>query len=277
MTHQEVQQGEFVERYVRHRLAPDERRAFQEHYFACEECFEQVQTTARFVAGVRQAARQGVLAESVVEPWWAALFKPALGFAVATAAVLAVTFGWLLFKQNSMSHQELAIQQTPTPHPTITSSITPGITPGATATPTTSPLLGERPKLQNQPDLLAQNRPPQTPDLTPGKPPVVFLDSERDASSGGNQLTIPAHAVSAILRIEVEPNSSHSSFQFQLFDNAKRLITTATSGKANARGAVSASVPANLLQTGKYVVKCYGLREGQRELVGEYKLQVQKP
>ncbi|MBI1763847.1 MAG: zf-HC2 domain-containing protein [Acidobacteria bacterium] len=270
MTHQEVQQGEIVERFVRRQLTPDERRAFQEHYFGCEECFEQVEMTARFVAGVRQASRQGLLAESVAERWWpwrVVLFKPALGFAVATGLALAVAFGWLLFKQNSAPRQELAIQQTPTPTPH------PAVTPGTTSTPTP----GARPKLQNQPDLLAQNRPPQTPDLAPGKAPVVFLDSERDGSGGGNQLTIPANAASAALRIEVEPNSSYSGFQFQLFDNSKRLVTTVNSGKASPRGAISASVPANLLQTGKYVVKCYGLHDGQRELVGEYKLQVQKP
>lgn len=271
MTHQEVQQGEIIERYVRHQLTPAERHAFQEHYFACEECFAQVEMTARFVAGVRQAARQGWLAESVAEPWWATLFRPALGFAVTTALVLAVAFGWLWFKQNSTPRQELAIQQGPTPTPQPTAFAAP--TPGTATTPTP----GEGLKLQHQPDLLAQNRPQQTPDLAPGKPPVVFLDSERDAGGGGNQLTIPANASTAILRIEVEPNSSYSGFQFQLFDNARRLITTVASGKATARGAVSASVSANLLQTGKYMVKCYGLRDGQRELVGEYKLQVQKP
>ncbi len=270
MTHQEVQQGEIVERYVRRQLTPDERCAFQEHYFACEECFEQAQTTARFIVGVRQAAQKGWLTESGAEPWWAALFRPALGFAVATALVLAVAFGWLLFKQNTTPRQELAVRQTPTPTPQATA--TSANTPGITATPTP----GERPKLQNQPDLLAQNRPPHKPELAPGKAPVVFLDSER-AAGGGNQLTIPANAASASLRIEVEPGNSFFGFQFQVFDNSKRLVTTANSGKASARGAVTASVPANLLQTGKYVVKCFGLRDGQRELVGEYRLNVQKP
>ena len=266
MTHQEVQQGEIIERYVRHQLTPVERQAFQEHYFACEECFEQVEMTARFVAGVRQAARQGLLAESVAEPWWAMWFKPALGLALASAVLLAVAVGWLWFKQTALPRQELAIQQSPTPQPTATH------TPATAVTPASS----ESPKLQNQPDLLAQNRPPQTPDLPPGKPPVVFLDSER-AASNANQLNLPPNANAAILRIEVEPNSPYSSFQFQLFDNAKRLTTTAISGKATPRGTVSASVPASLLQTSQYMVKCYGLRDGQRELVGEYKLQVQKP
>src|SRR5581483_50612 len=112
MTHQEIQEGEMIERYVRHQLAPAERRAFQEHFFACEECFEQVQTTARFIAAVRQAARQGQLAESA-EPvsWWANLFSPALGFAAAAALLLALVFGWLIFKQRAAPRQDVAQEQ----------------------------------------------------------------------------------------------------------------------------------------------------------------------
>jgi hypothetical protein len=266
MTHQEAQAGEIIERYARHQLAPAERRAFQEHYFACAECFEQAQTTARFIAGVRQAARQGLLDATAAQPWWAALFRPALGFAVVTALLLAAGFGWLLLKQNPASPPQLAIEQSPTPTPQ----------PATSPASVTSPMPAERPKLQNQPDLLAQNRPSQTPAAAPGKPPDVFLASERDGG-GGNQLTLPANAASAVLRIEVEPGSAFTGFQFQVFDGARRLVTTANSGKASARGAVSARLPASLLQNGKYVVKCYGLRDGQRELVGEYRLQVQKP
>ena len=90
-------------------------------------------------------------------------------------------------------------------------------------------------------------------------------------------LTLPANASSAILRIEVEPGSPFTSFQFQLFDSSKRLVTTATSGKASARGSVAVRVPAEALQNGKYLVKCYGVRDGQRELIGEYDLLVRKP
>jgi hypothetical protein len=267
MNHQQIEQQDIVKRYVLHKLPPAERRAFQEHYFECEECFERVQMAARIIADVRQVVRKGALAESVAEPRWKSLFRPAPGFAVALAMVLALAFGWLLLKRDSATRQELAIEQSPSPPPQPTA------TPGTETTPTTT--TGERPKLQDQPDLLAQNRQTRTPDVAPGKPPVVFLDSERDAS-GGNQLTLPPNAASAILRIEVEPGSSFSGFQFQVFDSSKRLVTTATSGRASATGAVTASLSTRLLQNGKYVVKCYGLREGQRELVGEYRLQVQK-
>ncbi len=259
MTHQEAQQ-DIIERFVRHQLSPDERRAFQEHYFDCEECFEQVQMTARFMAGVQQAARKGLLAEPATKPWWADLFKPALIFAMVTVLLLALGIGWLLLKQSSAPHQELAIGQTPTPQPTASIASTPTLS------------IGENPK----PDLLAQNRPAQTPEIAPGKSLIVFLSSERGGSDS-NQLKLPANAESAILRIDVEPNSTFSGFQFQVFDSAKHQIATLNTGKATTKGTVSASVPTKLLQTGKYVVKCFGLRDSQRELVGEYRLEVLKP
>ena len=62
MNHQEIEEKEIIARYVLHQLAPDERLAFQEHYFSCDECFDHVQMEARFTAGVRSAARAGVLA-----------------------------------------------------------------------------------------------------------------------------------------------------------------------------------------------------------------------
>ena len=265
MTHQEIQEGEMIERYVRHELVPSERRAFQEHYFECEECFEQVQTTARLIAGVRQAARKGRLTESAAEPaaWWSSLFRPSFVLAVASALVLAVAFGWFMFRQIFSSPQEVARQQPP------------GVSPGQTSTPeqntaqnpTTSPSVGknESTKRPDEPDLLAQNR-----------LPTVLLESSRDASASSNQLTLPANASSAILRIEVEPGNAVASFQFQVFDRAKHLVTTATSGKASVRGSVTARVSVEALQNGKYLVKCYGVKNGQRELIGEYDLLVRK-
>lgn len=257
MTHREAQLNDTFERYVRHKLSAEERRAFQEHYFECEECFEQVQTMARFVAGVQQAGRKGLLVDPVEQAWWANLFKPALVFGVAAALLMAVVVGWFLLKPNTSPVQELAVAQSPTP----------------TASPIATPATETSPSA----DLLAQNRQQPAANVAPGKVPVVFLDSERDADSAVNKLTVPANTDKAILRIEVEPGSTFSGFQFQIFDSAKRLVTTASGGKANSKGEVSASLPTQLLQSGKYVVKCYGIRNGQRELAGEYRLQIQKP
>lgn len=270
MTHQEIQTGEIIERYVRHQLAPDERRSFQEHFFSCDDCFEQVQMMARFVAGVRQAARQGALADGVAEPatWRARWFRPAFGFMLAAVLILIIALSWFLFRRPA--GPELANQQQPGPTPeqpvTPEPNSAPDIAPG--------PETNAPPKPPDQRPLIAQQRPPEA---VPGKAPVVLLESSRDASAGGNQLLLPANVNHAILRIEVEPGSPFAGFQFQVFDGARRLVTTAVSGKASPRGAVAVRVPAGALQDGKYLVKCYGVMDGRRELIGEYDLHVRRP
>ena len=268
MTHQEIQEGEIIERYVRRQLAPDERRAFQEHYFACEECFEQAQTLTRFVAGVRQAARKGVLAETATQKraWWASLSSPLL--AVAAALVLAVVFSWLILRQSAKPRQEIAREQQPS------------ATPGQTSTPESgnapAPAVEKRepPRLQDQRDLLAQNRPPEE---APGKAPTVLLESARDSGASGNQLILPANAKSAILRVETEPGTRFESFHLQLLDAARRPVATVKGVKARASGALAASVPARLLPPGKYLVKLFGVKGEERALIGEYDLNVRQP
>jgi len=65
MMHPQIEDQEIVERYVRNQLAEEERKAFEEHFFACDDCFEKLQATDRFVAGMRDAARRGLLAGDV--------------------------------------------------------------------------------------------------------------------------------------------------------------------------------------------------------------------
>src|SRR5256886_6089112 len=96
MTHQEIHDNEIIERYVRQKLTSAERLAFQEHFFDCDECFEQTQITTRFVACVRDASRAGLL--DVKQPerggsfltrgWAAAWAMPALALSLLLAVVL---------------------------------------------------------------------------------------------------------------------------------------------------------------------------------------------
>ena len=62
--HREIEDREIIERYVRNQLSAEERRAFEEHFFGCEECFEKLQATERFTAGIRDACSRGLLEES---------------------------------------------------------------------------------------------------------------------------------------------------------------------------------------------------------------------
>jgi hypothetical protein len=270
MNHQEIEQQEIIERYVRRQLPPAERRAFQEHYFECEECFEQTQTMTRFIAGVRQAARQGALSEAASEKevWWASLFNPARGVVVAVTLALAIVFGWLFFKfkQPSAPRQQAMREQSQSPTPVA------GRQPGLSTSPQQETEKNDRPKPQNPPN--SSTTPSQRELLAQNRTPTVLLESARDANRNGNQLTIPANADRAILRVETEPGAMFESFQLQLFDAMRRPVTTIKGIKTHPNGALAVSVPADLLPTGKYQIRLFGIQGGKPALVGEYDLNV---
>jgi hypothetical protein len=119
MTHQEIEQQDVAERYVRSQLSPEQRTAFEEHFFACDECFAQLQATQRFIAGIRDVAASGLLARSPSRSFertaslWPTWLRPA--YVLTAAALLLVTMGtgWLLFRRNARVDNELARQQPP--------------------------------------------------------------------------------------------------------------------------------------------------------------------
>ena len=116
MTHQEIEQQDLIERYVRKQLSAGESAAIEEHFFACDKCFDDVQATERFVTGIRQAAAAEKLGGRSVQGFeipssgfgW---LKPA--FAAAAFAILALLMGlgWLAFYQMPRLRDQLAQAQ----------------------------------------------------------------------------------------------------------------------------------------------------------------------
>ena len=271
MNHPQIQQEAIVERYVQHRLAPDERLAFQQHYFDCDECFAEVQATARFIAGARQAARAGVLdnrATKVAAAGSANWFRPAFAVTAFAALVLAVALGWLLLSQLPRLRGDLAREQQAERE-------------SAQRLEQANEALAnekqqrdaDRAKLEQ---LLAQNKPAPGPGIrSQANSPLVILDSVRGSSrSGDHQLVLGNNSTTATIWIEVEAGSRFDSYRMQIFDGAGHLINTISGAKPNSYGAVAVTVPANVLPAGKYLVKLSGVKQGNREMVGEYDLSV---
>lgn len=272
MNHHEIEQQDVIERYVRHQLKPDERRAFQEHYFACDDCFAQVESTAKFIAGVQHSARVGALAEnarevvnSAVASWWKSWFMPA--FALAATACLLLAVGWIIFKQNPQGREEAAKPKS-TPEQLAGEKEQPTVTPGTTG-PSPVPTVADRRELN---DKVAQNHPPPTPSIK-GVTASVMLESSRDVK-GGAQLKLPENATALTLRMEVEVGR-YQSYQLQIFA-AGRAVKTLSGLKANSQGALAASVPTAQLPPGKYSVRLFGVKAQQKELVGDYDLTIRQ-
>jgi len=279
MTHQDIEEKEIIDRYVLDQLNPDERRAFQEHYFSCDECFEQTQMHARFIASVRQASNAGILTASSTEnlrptgsSLWMSWLKPAFALTATASIALAIALVWLVFNQIPRLRQEILRERQSREQSERENqqNIDRAKEDLENERRQLEVERGERAKAQGQVGELATNREPQ-PNV-----PVVILEAVRSSPDKVSQLNLPATAGSAMVWIDVESGNRFNSYRLEILDSSKRPVETIAGAKPNSYGALVVNVPAKSLQSGKYVVRLYGVKGEQRELVGEYSFEVRK-
>jgi hypothetical protein len=87
MDHNEAQQSQAVERYILNEMSADERDGFEEHYFDCRVCGEDVAAGAKLLAAGRRVAQESPTIVPMPRRWTAWL--PA----AAAAALLLITIG----------------------------------------------------------------------------------------------------------------------------------------------------------------------------------------
>jgi Putative zinc-finger len=247
MMHAHIENQENIERYIRNQLAPEERQAFEEHFFSCEECFEKVQATERFIAGVRDAAGRGLLGiglpEAAPARKWAAWVVPSMAASILAAVILALMSSWLAFiqlpklrQQLDKTSADLRLQQ------------------------------GEQATLEKQ--IAAENQ-------AEGNLPLVMLQATRDVQAAPNEVVVPAGAKHLIVWIEV-PTRSFKNFRMQVNTADDRPIETLDGLKRNAYGALAASLPLELLQPGEYRIKLTSPEASPALLLGEYRLRIRR-
>jgi hypothetical protein len=103
MEHEEAVSSLAAERYVAHELSPAEQLAFEEHFFDCPKCADEVRFEMTFAANARAVLREQRMAPSPASRWagWVRRLgslrpTPALGFSFAANLVLVVGLGYLL-------------------------------------------------------------------------------------------------------------------------------------------------------------------------------------
>lgn len=286
MTHQEIQEKEIIERYAMNGLAEDERRAFQEHFFDCDECFDKAHMTARFIDGVRESSVSGILAKQSVEskeagatPFWSNWLKPAFVLATTVSVILAATLGWLMLNQipnlrGRLDQEKQARERTEQEKQQATDRAAGELEKERQRSESEK---NERVKLESQLAELARNTAPANPELkSQADSPIVILQAMRDSNTS-NQLSLPTSAGHATLWIEVATGAQFTSYSLQILTSDSRLVQTIDGARQNSYGAVAAKVSAKLLQTGSYIVKLYGMKNGGRELIGDFSLSVRRP
>jgi Putative zinc-finger len=247
MMHPQIEHEGIVERYVRNQLAPDERLAFEEHFFTCDDCFGQLQEMERFVAGIRDAAKRGKLGPSshsavlTGQSWW--IFPALVASSCAALVLAALMLRIYLFEIPQARHQlnqaqtELRAQH------------------------------DARAALEQQ---LSQNIQPQA------NAPLVMLQATRDVSSPAAEVILPVDAQNLVLWIE--PGAEHSRvFRVQIVADKGGFAQTVDGLKRNPYGALSLSLPAKSLQPGEYRITLSSQEPAPTVLLGEYRLRIRKP
>ena len=272
MTHQDIDKEEMIERYVRGNLVGPEQAAFEEHFFVCDECFEKVQMTERFIAGVRLGARAGLLegAQPAGLRPWPAWLKPAFAAVAAACLLLALTLTWLLTYRIPGLREAAARERSQREQAEAESR--------DKAAQLSEQLQGEqqqRAELEKELALAKAGSQPQAPGwVMETNVPLVTLESVREAAS--KEIVIGPGARSFIVWVEVDQNARFTLYRIEIYDRESRLIQTIKGLRKNSDGGLTAILPARAFQTGKYRLKLYGGGGQQSSLVGEYFLQVQK-
>jgi hypothetical protein len=255
--HAEIEWQETIDRYLRGELAPQERRAFEEHFFACDHCFEGVQTAERFAAGVRAAASAGLLdsgaegrAIAAATRVWSLRFR--LAQAITLAAVVAA--GSLSLYQISRLRSELKQE------------------------------VHKREEIQQKAKqdlrraqealLLEMRQRPAADARFEPNIPLVILEATR--GKAGNNLNIPAGARALVFWIEPGQETAFTSFQLRIYASENQLLETVEGLKKNTYGALAASLASETFRTGRYLVKLYGVNGQRLTLLQEYILQIRR-
>lgn len=242
MLHSKIQDEEIVERYVRNQLVPEERQAFEEHFFGCDECFARLQTVDAFVAGIRDASARGLLkdhrATATSSIWtWA--------FACVTSAALILSgiLGWKYLHDTVELRAQLA-----------------------RATDQLQVDRLERSGLEAKSNALEQAE---------ANVPVAMLQASRSGEASPVIVLQPG-ARHLVLWIELG-SSRYRDFRVDVFSSDNHLVSSLDHLATNRYGAITASLPTDQLPAGDFRITLAGQDPPPAALAGEYHLQIRRP
>jgi len=244
LLHSKIESEEFVERYLRNQLAPEECQAFEEHFFECDECFEKLQAAERFAAGMRDAAKRGLLetqaqAQVTAGAGW---LSWAFAATACVALILAGLTAWAYFGQLPRLRGEL--RQTAA-------------------------------QLEKQEQSRIQTQQAAPTEQAEANVPLVMLQASR---AGEETAAIILKPDDNRLVLWIEPGPSrYRDFRLDVFSSENHLLTSVDHLALSGYGALAASLPTKQLPAGDFRITLTGQDPPPAALAGEYHLKVRRP
>ncbi|MBI4905414.1 MAG: hypothetical protein HY820_17400 [Acidobacteria bacterium] len=212
MTHDEAKSREIAEMYVRGKLIPPERLAFEDHFFSCAECFQEVEALDRMRSAVKDAVRSEQFPQEVPRKsnW-------VMPLAIAASVLLAVLSGYafLVSEPRLQSEREQYKQQT------------------LVAQVRVSELERELAGRQPGPEAL----------------PLLVLESAR--ASGGNTIRVDKGASQIALWVEPPPNQK-GPFTVEIRRASGDLVVALKELVRNSQGGLIVAIPISRQRRGDY-------------------------
>ena len=274
MKHSQIEDQQIVERYIRNQLNDDQRSEFQAHFFECDECFTNLQTMERFIAGIRDGAESGLLSPDLKRPGllplWNRWFKPAFAITVLATLVLTAVVAWLMLVRLPELRNQLALERHAREDLEIRkqreidelNNRLAKREPGGTT-------------IQSKPDEVSEVNHKPSPELIARNVPIVVLASTRSGEDA-NQIKLLPNSSHFACWMEVGPGFNAEIFQVEAFNESGALIALQREIKRNRKGVVIATFSAQNFSSGNYRIRLYGLQKSDRSLIGEYKLHIDK-
>ena len=272
MTHKEIEEQEIIERYVLHQLTPDERLAFQEHYFGCDECFGQTQIAARFIASVHQASRTGMFSADQKESrqqatgLMAALFGrtwagPALAVLLLAAVTLAAVWSLSLRHENQLLLSQAAEQSRASE---LLNTKNQELERGSNALrEETESVKAENNRLKEELAKAEQQGETQLAQLgqVDVNVPIRNIYPVDEAQRGGtpevNRVHVPRGTRTVVLILS-DYKTGYANYRLEITDSSGRVVARRDGLKPNQAGELSVMLNRMLLSHGKCTLKLFG-------------------
>lgn len=243
MLHSKIQNEEIVERYLRNQLVPEERQAFEEHFFVCDECFRKLQSVDAFVAGICDASSRGLLNDQRATATPPSIWTWAWACVAFAAFVLSGILGWKYLRDTVELRAQLA-----------------------RATDQLQAERRERSGLETKSDVVEQAE---------ANVPVAMLQASRSGEAV-SAIVLQPGARHLVLWIELG-SSRYRDFRVDVFSSGNHLVSSLDHLATNRYGAVTASLPTDQLPTGDFRITLTGQDPPPAALAGEYRLQIRRP
>lgn len=225
MTHEDVINGDVVDRYVRRALPAAEAEAFEAHYFECDECFASVQAADGLRSGVRHLAAAGELADAPASPRVTAMAPRRAAMVWVPFAAAAGLAGIVAWMQHSRA-EELAARLAEVNTRTAVLETT---------------LADARGRLE----ALAAADP-----VAEGNVPLAILQTTRGPGEV-QTLTVPGGALRFVLWV----NAGVPRADIVLRSADGKEVARASGVNRNAEGALVAAFSTQLVRDGEYLVQ----------------------